>query len=347
MERFRYFSCFVVAALLAFSGMSGAAEPAEPERITVLNQYLASAAERRWTDALPLAERLLELAVAGSGERSRETADALIRLGTVQFAIKDLPNAEISFGKAVSIVEQQSGPLDRGLQEPLSGLGYTLASMGRPGDAVQVLERALLVSQRHNGLFDVSQRSLRQQLGNSLSELGRWPEAEQQFRNILQTAENAYGPEDVRMAEMQNLVGDWYSRSGQFEPARQLYRRAIQLVEKKAGVSDALLINPLRSLGRSYIRELLFANAGVLTSYNGSYRPLRRTRLPAEGEEAIVRAIGIMEATEARNPLTYRTALVDAGDWFMLKNDMTRALELLRSRAGPACNDERGNRTRR
>jgi len=122
-------------------------------------------------------------------------------------------------------------------------------------------------------------------------------------------------------------VADWYARWGHFEPARRLYRRAIEIIEAKAGRQDPRLIDPLRSLGRSYTRELLFTNAGVLGPTSGMMRPLSRTRLPAEGEAAITRALEIMEATDLGNPAAYRTTLVDAGDWFLLKNDMQKALE--------------------
>ncbi len=319
------------AVLLACAAHVHGAEPVEPERITALNQYLASVKEQRWADALQPAERLLEIAKV-EGPRSPQMTDALTRVGGVQFALGEYDNASSNFIAAITLAEKEEGPLDESLEEPLRGLGYTLAATDRHTEAVQVLERALLLSQRHNGLFDLSQRGLRQQLGNSLSEIGRGVEAEQQFRYILQTAEQAFGVDDIRLAETLDFVGDWYARWGHFESGRHLYRRAIELIETKATPVDARLINPLRSLSRSYTRELLFSNAGqVLVGPDGQIsRPLRRTRLPEEGEEALVRAINVMETTERRNPLAFRSALIDAGDWFFLKDQEERALEYYR-----------------
>ena len=55
----------LLGALLLVSASAGAAgEPMEPDRTTLLDQYLDSVREQRWADALPPAERLLEIARA-------------------------------------------------------------------------------------------------------------------------------------------------------------------------------------------------------------------------------------------------------------------------------------------
>ncbi len=331
MNPFRSIALLLCIAFLAWGHASTAAEPNEPERIAALNKYLVSVKEQQWADALVPAQRLLELA-RQEGPQSVNLADSLTRVGGVQFAMRDYMGAEENFIAAIVMREKLEGPLDGGLEEPLRGLGYAMAATGRHVEAVQVLERALLVSQRSVGLFDLSQRGLRQTLGNSLSETGRGAEAEQQFRSILETAEKAYGVEDVRLVETLVMVGDWYARWGHFEVGRQFHRRAISIVEMKAGPVDARLIAPLRSLGRSYIREMLFANAGqVLVAADGTMaRPLRRTKLPMEGQDAVERAISVMEISGRRNPAAYRSAVVDAGDWFLLKGDMNKALEYYR-----------------
>ncbi len=326
MQRSRYRLAVVCAALLAVSGQSVAAEATDRE--ATLLKYEASLKERRWEDALVPAQQLADLAKSKEGDQSAALADALIRLGGVQYQLKDYPNAEASFITALRIREKQGGALARGLEEPLSGLGLTLAATDRHAEAAEVLERALLVSQRHNGLFDVSQNGLRLQLANSLIESGRALEAHQQMQNLLQTAETAYGRNDLRFAEIADVGGDWYSRWGFFDIGRNLYRTAIKTIETKAGPEDPRLVNPLRSLGRSFVRELLFTNAGLVRApANGGFRLLSRTRLPEEGEDAMVRAVRIMEANGASSPTMFRVALIDSGDWYLLKNDRDKALE--------------------
>jgi tetratricopeptide (TPR) repeat protein len=328
MQRSRYRLPLVCAALLAVNGQSVAADATDRDRDAPLFKYEASIKERRWEDALVPAQQLVDLAKAKEGEQSLALAEALIRLGGVQYQLKDYPNAEASFITALRIREKQGGALARGLEEPLSGLGLTLAATDRHAEAAEVLERALLVSQRHNGLFDVSQNGLRLQLANSLIESGRGLEAHQQMQNLLQTAETAYGRNDLRFAEIADVGGDWYSRWGFFDIGRSLYRTAIKTIETKAGPNDPRLVNPLRSLGRSFIRELLFTNAGLVRApANGGFRLLSRTRLPQEGEDAMVRAVRIMEANGARNPTVFRVALIDSGDWYLLKDDRDKALE--------------------
>ena len=328
MERSRYRLLLVCAALLTANGPAVAADATAGDRDAPLLKYQASIKERRWEDALVPAQQLVDLTKAKEGEQSLPMAEALIRLGGVQFQLKDYATAEASFVNALRIREQQGGALSRGLEEPLSGLGLTLAATNRHAEAAQVLERALLVSQRQNGLFDVSQNGLRLQLANRLIESGRALEAHQQMQSLLQTAETAYGKNDLRFAEIQDVGGDWYSRWGFFEIGRELYRQAIRTIETRSGPNDPKLINPLRSLGRSFIRELLFTNAGLIRApSNSGFRLLSRGRLPAEGEDAIVRAVRIMEANGPQNPTVFRVALIDSGDWYLLKNKRGKALE--------------------
>lgn len=328
MERSRSRWLLLCAVLLAVNGPGNAADATDPDRNAPLLKYQASIKEKHWEDALAPAQQLVELTKARDGEQSLPMAEALIRLGGIQYQLKDYPNAEASFITALRIREKLGGALARGLEEPLSGLGLTLAATDRHAEAVQFLERALLVSQRQNGLFDVSQNGLRLQLANSLIESGRGLEAHQQMQNLLQTSETAWGKNDLRFAEIQDVGGDWYSRWGFFDIGRDLYRHAIQTIEAKAGPNDPRLVNPLRSLGRSFIRELLFTNAGLMRApANGGFRLLSRARLPTEGEEAMVRAVRIIEANGARNPTVFRVALIDSGDWYMLKNNREKALE--------------------
>jgi hypothetical protein len=148
------------------------------------------------------------------------------------------------------------------------------------------------------------------------------------MQSLLQTAETAYGKDDLRFAEIEDVGGDWYSRRGFFEIGRDLYRHAIKTIETKAGANDPKLVNPLRSLGRSFILELLYTNAGAIRApTNGGFRLLSRARLPGEGEEAMVRAVQIMEANGVRNPTVFRVALIDSGDWYLLKNNRDKALD--------------------
>ena len=96
MERQLLFGLLSCMALLLPARTPLAAETVEgaqaagPESVVALNQYLASTAERRWEDALGPAQRLVELARTDHGERSRQLAEALVRLGGVQYALRDL-----------------------------------------------------------------------------------------------------------------------------------------------------------------------------------------------------------------------------------------------------------------
>jgi len=59
-------------------------------------------------------------------------------------------------------------------------------------------------------------------------------------------------------------------------------------------------------------------------------RPLRRTRLPEEGLDALLRALTLMEIDEQRNSTALRVGLVDLGDWHFLMDNEAEALKYYR-----------------
>src|SRR5690606_39034244 len=145
-------------------------------------------------------------------------------------------------------------------------------------EAIPYLERALIVIRRTHGLFDMGQQGLLRQLAVSLTHTGRMVDGAKQMLYLQRVGERTYGERDPRMSPVLCVIGDWYVDTGNFALGRDRFRDAMGIVERKLGKDDPALVQPLRSLARSYVQEVYFFSHG--------YQPLQeRTRFDSSSFE--------------------------------------------------------------
>ena len=327
---------------------AGAAPPM-PQRPEAQQEFWASYDKRDWSAAIEEARRLVEQARAKSEPEA--LANALTLLGNAQLSGGDRVNAEISYREALQITELAGTRTGATLLDPLRGLGYTLALLDRHEEAVPYLERALNVSHRTYGLFDLSQQGLLRQLASSLTQTGRLVDGAKQMLYLQRVGERTYGAKDPRMSPMLCVIADWYVDTGNFMIGRERFRDAIEIVERRLGKNDPALVQPLRGLARSYVQEIYFATQG--------YQPLQDRLLldpdavepkgvnpkyiSSDGEKALKRALGILQARPDVSPALMIDTLIQLGDWYQLKQHSEKALAHYRRAAAlVASSDQSG-----
>ena len=318
---------------------------ADEDRAGIAASYKSAINEKRWADAVELAQRMVSIERAAPGKKTLVLADALQKLGLAQLSVKDTKGAEASYAEALTIVESLVGNTDARLIGPLRGLGHTLAQVQRHKEAAAVLERAVLISHRSEGLFNPEQESLLLQLASSYFALGERNEAHQKLLYLFQVCEHAYGMSSPEMMRGLLPLADFYSNVGDFERSRSLYTQGIALVERKLGSGDPALAPLLRGYARSYVRELfilpLVAKPAPLPSVVGSvaedFEPIELQRLasrkdlPKQGQQALERAVEILTAQPMlAKPDESLATLLELGDWFWLKEDTAAALPYYR-----------------
>lgn len=322
---------------------SAAAAPVKhPE---VQQEYWARFEQKDWSAAVEEARGLVQQARTQARQQPLALANALTLLGNAQLGSEDKASAEASYGEALQLIEMHFGAASPSMLDPLRGMGYTLAVLDRHEEAIPYLERALILGRRSHGLFDMSQQGVLRQLATSLTKNGKVLEAEKQMLYLQRLGERAYGGRDPRIAPLLCIIGDWYVDTGNFVLGRDRYRGALQIVERKLGKDDPAVVEPLRSLGRSYMQEIHFVTQGYQSLRErapldfdsaSETKGINPKYISSDGEKALERALAILDASAGTPPLVLTDTLIQLGDWFQLKHQPDKALAYYRRAASLA-----------
>ncbi len=341
----------VLIALMVCDAVIAGTDEARSEA-EIGTAYEEARSAKRWPDAIAAAQQLVELTAEKTGSDSLATADAVTRLANTHFLAGDLVSAETDYLRAVTLIEARVGTLNRHLVAPLRGLGLIYVERKQHDLASFVLERAIEVSHRAEGLFNPDQMDLLLHLAETLTQLGQLPRAEHYLQYAVRVAEQSYGAEDPRIAEPMSELGRWYSRVGAYYSSRRAYLRAIDIIERSAGTRDLALVKPLRGLAyNSMIAYMLgdpnppkpadvaeFTVGHVFETGREDPRPGNRRRLSSDSEQGLLRAIDIQAGNPDADPLVFAATLIETGDWFTLKNSTDEALGYYK-RAWPLLGD--------
>lgn len=334
--------CAVVATFVAVLSAAQAADTAR--RPESQQEYWAQIDRKDWSAAVAAAEQLVAAARNRGEQQPLALSEALSLLGNAQFGAQNYGAAEASFAEALQLVEAHAGAASPKLLEPLRGLGYTLAASGRHDESIPPLERALVIDRRSYGLYDIGQQKMLRQLAESLVKVGRPAEAERHIAYLVQLGDRVYGRRDPRKVPILCYAASWHADIGDFITARSIYRHAVEIVDQKLGPNDPAAVEPLRALAGTYTQELYFSTLGLRTQTlerqptgadgnSNDQKPINPRYLGGEGEDALERALKILEAQPPSAHDTLAATLIQAGDWFQIKNMPEKALPYYRRAA--------------
>jgi hypothetical protein len=128
-------------------------------------------------------------------------------------------------------------------------------------------------------------------------------------------------------------LGDWFSEVGMSLQARMTYYMALNIVGTTDSLDAPISVEPLRGIARARMR----AQSYPLTKLRRSLGPMLgapigstlrsgRVSLDREGEEALKRALRIVEADPEASPQTRIETLLQMGDWYQIKKLPREAL---------------------
>jgi TonB family protein len=323
----------LLAALLV---VQSAPAITDDERLQTYRDFRVYFDQKQYEQALPYAERLVELTEQQYGDKARELVNPLTNLGTVYHRMGNHSSAEKSYERGVQILEASAANTDRQLLLPLQGLGETYNEIGQHEDARLVLKRAVDLSRNLDGLFNLEQLKFVEPLIVSYVALAQFQDAEKEHQYAFRVAETAYGRNDIRMLEPIDQYARWFEFVGRYSTARALHGRALAIAERK-GKNSPLSVDPLRGIARTYRLEFLNGpeddtrdsftnnqnNAPVMPSdmQNG------QQRLNADGERALRLALTALEAQKPLDREKRGETLVELGDWYLSSGDTNKALD--------------------
>ena len=330
-----------VAACVAGCMAAWAAAPAgavtDADRISANQQFREAFDARHYEQALPLAQKVVELTEEQYGKDARALVNPLTNLGTVHYRLKDYAAAEKEYQRSVDILEKTAGTADRQYLRPLQGLGASHFAESEYVDASVALKRAIDLSRNLDGLFNADQLQILEPLIASYVALDLTQEAEKEQQYALRVAETAYGRMDARMLVPLDRYGRWLEQIGRYTSARLLYARALTIAEQTEGRGTITAVEPLLGIARSYRLEFVngaeevpanqdaFNSNPDLTGVAGDAQ-----RLNPDGDRALRLA---MQAIDKNQPIDHKRrgdTLLEVGDWNMSAGGLARGIDAYR-----------------
>jgi TonB family protein len=245
--------------------------------------------------------------------------------------------AEAAYAEALQLAEQQGEPEGERALTALLGLGKVRAEAGHHAEAIPVLQRALTIMRTQYGLFDLRQQDVLKSLAVSLTAVERVPEAQELMLYRVRTAEKNHGEGSPKVIPAVCDLGDWFSEAGMYLEARLAYYMALNIVGGTGSLEAPVIVEPLRGIARAGMRaasdpEFELPRRPAPASYakqmgviSGKPRNAR-VAFDQAGEEALKRALRIVEADPAASPQTRIETLIQMGDWYQIKKLPREAL---------------------
>ncbi|MGY0058238.1 tetratricopeptide repeat protein [Streptomyces sp. LZ34] len=224
-----------------------------PDLAFVLGQSaLHLQARGQAAQALPLAERALNITEAALGPNHPDTA---IRLNNLATTLSDLgrhtdalPLAE----RALNITEAALGPNHPDTAIRLNNLATTLSDLGRHTDALPLKERALNITEAALGPNHPDTALSLGNLATTLSDLGRHTDALPLAERALNITEAALGPNHPRTATRLGNLATTLSSLGRHTDALPLEERALNITEAALGPNHPDTALSLGNLARTF-----------------------------------------------------------------------------------------------
>jgi tetratricopeptide (TPR) repeat protein len=224
------------------------------------------------------------------------------------------------------------------LLPPLLELGQ-LYGTGQCDRAIEILDLALDVSRRHEGLFNPGLLDIYTPLLSCYITLDLPAALDRAQQYVVLIDEHRYGKHDPRLLPTLEQGAQRYEEVGLYLSARKLHRRALEIASRTAGENDLSLVKPLRGIARAFRLEYTYGlavadyahvtyEAPELVS-SASFDPAR-TRLDRLGRRSLERAVEILRKHTDTHAGEYHDTLLELGDWHQLGDHRNSALKSYR-----------------
>jgi CHAT domain-containing protein/tetratricopeptide (TPR) repeat protein len=240
--------------------------------------------ERRFAEAIPLAQRLVSILERLLGSDDVIVARLVNNLAGYYKETGDYARAESSYMRSLGIVEKKLGPKNPILAFPLSNLASLYHLMGDYAKAEQFYRRTLSVVDLGSGGSTASVAKALINLASLFVEKGDYEQAEPLLLRALTISENVNGAVDERATALNNLAFLHAIREDNTQ-AESLYKRALTLLETNNAASQGLQAISLSGLARLYEVQGDFAQARPL--YERALAVVERTVGPEQPSTAV------------------------------------------------------------
>jgi len=294
-------------------------EPPSPEYTAgeelqrLFGLYRDALENKAYLEADTLAKRIVELSIELNGLDSRDSARAITNLAIAQHNNKDYDSALLNFQSSIDIIERIEDRLSPALINPLRGLAASQAATGRPDLARRTFQRAVHVSHVNEGPHNFEQIETLESIAELNISVGELDDALDIQQSIYSIQSRNIDPKSLDIIPALQNKAQWQHRLQRYHSERMTWRQLINVIEKHEGKESLKLIDPLTSLGKSY----LFFNPAEY-----EYQPHVSV---TSGESYLRRANKIAKENPEADWETETSTLLSLGDYYILSSRPNRA----------------------
>lgn len=271
------------------------AETAAPQGWQALSAQVADLYnQRRYAEAIPLAEQALADAEQQLGEDHPAVASCLNNLASLYVSQQAYDKAEPLYARSLSIKQRLLGPSHPTIATSLNNLASLYAVQKRYTDAQMLYRNAItLLSQTldadHPFMVGITKNlnkvvqmekeaakpeptpPLFDEMESAEEPAGGESEADPETQAVallqwkLQAMEETLGPSHPHVAELLTAIAVQFDREGRHTESEPLYRRALAIAEQSRGPNHASVASAAANLGRVY--EALGRDAEAEANY--------------------------------------------------------------------------------
>lgn len=220
-----------------------------------------------WRDAAAVLKKVLDKITAEKRLESLDAADILSRYGAMQLHLQDLPGAEQSLRKALSIRINQVDNSSPALGDIYNTLGMVMQAQGKLQDAERFYHSAIYTLEALDPMFYQSLFEALNNLSTLLQQMGKTGEAEQYWRKLLPVAEKGYGKDTLQYALVLNNLGAISLAAGQYPAAELTFRESLTVRAKILGDSSLLTAESADNLALALANQGKYALAYPLMQH--------------------------------------------------------------------------------
>jgi tetratricopeptide (TPR) repeat protein len=322
---------FLLAGILAMQAATALAVT-DADRIAVYKDFRSQFDARRYAEAQPLAEKLVQLTEQQYGNEELQLTNPLSNLATVHFKLGNFPLAIETYRRTLNILQAKSTLADRAQIAPLHGLGISLLGANDPEQAVVALKRAADLSRNTDGLYNLGQVEFIDALITAYAATGRWVEADKEAAYALRVEEAAYGRNSVKLLGRLDKYAQWFEANRRFTSERAVYDRALNILTRAGTPNDPRRVEPLRGIARSFRLEAFYGiegadNASTFNAGANGAPVFADGTSQRRGESSLTTALAILDANSPVDMGARGMVLADLGDWYLTTNASRRAYE--------------------
>jgi CHAT domain-containing protein/Tfp pilus assembly protein PilF len=262
----------------------------------------------KYDDALPLAERALEIRQRVLGTNHRDVAAAISRLAQLYWDKGEYGKAEPLYERALAIWEKSPGPEHPDFAFGLVNFANLYQYKGDYEKAESLYRRALAILEKTLGPEHLHLALALNDLASIHFQKGEYEKAEPLYERSIAVYEKVSGPEDLALARPINNLAILYVQSDNYVKAEPLFQRAMFIKEKTLRADH-------RSLGSTIL------NLAILYMHRGD---------DLKAEQFYQRALAIWEKSLGPEHIDVTFVLVNLAELYQHNGAYAKAEPLLK-----------------